>query len=107
MPISKDPATAQMIEQLQDIEQAMAILDQHARESLACAAAYKLLKIERDKAQDQWNAELNPGEERIYRCSEADKPYHADDDCKVWSTSEVCEKHVARYEKQMAAREAL
>ncbi len=100
--------TEEMIQQLNNAEEVMAALDQAAGKvypiASACARAYEQIGSIRDSEANNWNSD--PEEEKIYRCMFADSPYHTDDDgpCDVWSTSPVCGKHVAQYEKQQEER---
>ncbi len=88
-----------MIAQLNEAEEVMAALDQAATSyseiGRECRKAYLAIEKVRDNEAAAWNGDLYPGEQAIYRCSCADKPYHtdADDPCDVWSTQKVCELH--------------
>ena len=113
MKAKEKTATEVMIDQLNGAEEVLAALDQNAGKigeipqvMLRC---YSSVKAIMDDVLDGWNGDLNPGEQKIYRCQYAEKPYHTDADgpCDVWSTDEVCSLHIQRAEDQMAAREAL
>lgn len=108
-------ATEQMIEQLRDAEEVLAVCADHQTHGSELANAYRrayrdILEA-RNYTAHEWNLTPRSTEHAIYRCSEAQSPYHsqgADGPCDVWSsawpTSEVCGQHVARYEKQQAER---
>ncbi len=101
-------ATQHMIDQLNAAEEVLAELDQHAGRWTSMGQvflkAYETIKAARDRHARDWNGDLYPGEQAIYRCSEASKPYHTDADgpCDVWNMEEVCGLHIQRAEDQMA-----
>ncbi len=99
-------ATQEFIDQLNAAEEVLAALDQCAgtiqglpRTMLTC---FKAVKAQMEYEVAAWNYDLD-GNQAIYRCSEAAKPYHTDADgpCDVWSTDNVCSLHIARAEHQM------
>ncbi len=97
--IYQKTVTEHMIDQLNGAEEVLSVLDQHAGQSTPMGQvflkAYETIKVARDKHARDWNDDLNPGEQKIYRCAHADKPYHTDADgpCDVWGTLEICELH--------------
>ncbi len=103
--------TVRMIRDLNAAEEIMAALDQFGGSTTTLerqfGRCYDTIKMLRDEEAGEWNADVlaNPGvDSLIYRCSEAEKPYHTDADgpCEVWSTDQVCSLHVQRAEDQMA-----
>ncbi len=95
-----DNATEEMIKRLMGAEEVLAVLDQHAGgpDTLprCFATMYKKVETLRDEEVLAWNGDLNPGEEKIFRCDRASEHYHTNFDgpCSVWTTSAgVCELH--------------
>jgi len=105
-----------MINELQEAEEMLGDLDQHAcPRGPALSHAYSRFYEELVKLRDQevtdWNYEADGGlRKKLFRCSEAGSPYHAQDTdgpCDLYTTDagvSVCDRHIARAERQMERR---
>ena len=89
--------TSDMIKMLQEVEEVLAMLDQHAcsmgpAPSRAYAKWYHDLLTLRDAELKDWNEDASCGlhdrRRMLYRCDEAAHPYHTTDNdgpCEVWT----------------------
>jgi hypothetical protein len=93
-------ATDTTIKELREVEEVMAVLDQHAAPNgTAIGRAYSRMYAElaklRDRELAEWNADPQSygGTQQIHRCVNAQKPYHTDADgvCDVYGTTPLCE----------------
>ncbi len=102
-------ATDEIITRLNAAEEILGVLDQNAGNAsplaIACRTAYERIEHARDEEARNWNDMIDGSEQKVYRCSEAAKPYHSvengDGPCDVWSTDETCSLHIAIAEEQL------